>query len=156
MQSQAQCEPRPTVRSRVYLTMPARRKTDSGNSPAQDRQSDHRADAANESVRTSAVPANAEDPQNTEDVADMYKLRNGKGDALKTPKRSSIVRAKALLTTPPGAEPYRMTVTGSDWPVASVVTERGVEQHLVQPDSDFTEAGTASGIGNKRSRCTEE
>ena len=148
--------------------MPARRKTDSGNSPAQDRQSHHSADAANESVSTSAVPANAEDPQNTEDVADMYKLRNGKGDALKTPKRSSIARAKALLTTPPRAEPCRMTVTGSNWPVASVVrlsrnssrplyhrcsmlanlhyhslalaqvTERGIEQHLVQPNSDFT------------------
>ena len=102
--------------------MPARRKTDSGNSPTQDQQSDQRADAANESVSTSDMSAIAVNSQNTEDVADMYKLRNGKGDALKTPKRSSIARAKALLTTPPRAEPCRMTVTGSDWPVASVVS----------------------------------
>ena len=93
--------------------MPARRKTDSGNSPTQDQQSDQRADAANESVSTSDMSAIAVNSQNTED---------GKGDALKTPKRSSIARAKALLTTPPRAEPCRMTVTGSDWPVASVVS----------------------------------
>lgn len=57
-----------------------------------------------------------------DEVHSMYKLRNGKGEALSTPKRSSISRAKELLTTPPSAvRPLQLTVTGADWPVATVV-----------------------------------
>lgn len=56
-----------------------------------------------------------------DDLDKMYKLRNGNGEVLQTPKRSSIARAKALLTTPPRAPPCRLIVTGSEWPVASLV-----------------------------------
>lgn len=59
---------------------------------------------------------------NNADCENMYKLRNGKGDLLQTPKRTSIARAKALLTSPSRTSPNRLTVTGSGWPLASVVS----------------------------------
>lgn len=63
---------------------------------------------------------NLQDGQN--DLDNMYKLRNGRGQVLQTPKRSSITRAKELLTTPPTkVTPGRLTVTGADWQMASVV-----------------------------------
>ncbi|DBA80622.1 hypothetical protein WJX77_010330 [Trebouxia sp. C0004] len=75
-----------------------------------------------------------------------------------TPKRSSVARAKALLTTPPKAPPCLFTITGSEWPVASVVTEKGMEPHLIQPDIDRTGLTEAAYTvtGNKRSRLAEE
>lgn len=57
-----------------------------------------------------------------EDLQSMYKLRNGRGEILQTPKRSSMTRAMELLTTPPTkVTPCRLTVTGADWPLAPVV-----------------------------------
>ena len=57
-----------------------------------------------------------------EDLQSMYSLRTGRGEILQTPKRSSITRAKELLTTPPTkVTPCRLTVTGADWPLAPVV-----------------------------------
>ena len=57
-----------------------------------------------------------------EDLQSMFKLRNGRGEILQTPKRSSITRAKELLTTPPTkVTPCQLTVTGADWPLAPVV-----------------------------------
>ena len=52
----------------------------------------------------------------------ILKLRNGNGHLLQTPKRSSISRAKALLISPSDAPPCTLTVTGSHWPVAAVVS----------------------------------
>ena len=56
------------------------------------------------------------------DCGNTYKLRNGKGDLLQTPKGTSIARAKALLTSPSRTSPDCLTVTGSEWPLASVVS----------------------------------
>ncbi len=71
-----------------------------------------------------------------DDTEHMYKLRNGKGEFLPTPKRSSVARAKALLTTPPRAPPCRLTITGSEWPVASMVSS-DLHKALISPDDTF-------------------
>lgn len=55
------------------------------------------------------------------DFANMYKFRNGKGDVLQTPKKSSIARAQALLAP---SSPCHLTITGWNWPVAAVVSRR--------------------------------
>lgn len=55
-------------------------------------------------------------------IENLYKFRNGKGDMLKTPKRSSIARALALLAPSPLPAVCDLTITGSNWPVAAVVT----------------------------------
>ena len=55
-----------------------------------------------------------------DDLDAMYKLRNGRGQVLQTPKRSSVARAKALLTTPQ-TSPCPFSITGSNWPVANLV-----------------------------------
>lgn len=57
------------------------------------------------------------------DFANMYKFRNGKGDVLQTPKKSSIARAQALLAP---SSPCHLTITGSNWPVAAVVSRRAM------------------------------
>ena len=60
--------------------------------------------------------------RSSEELHSMYKLRNRRGEMISTPKRSSISRAKQLLTTPPTAvRPRQLTVTGADWPLATVV-----------------------------------
>ena len=59
----------------------------------------------------------------TSDVANMYKFRNGKGDVLQTPKKGSIARAQALLAP---SSPCHLTITGSHWPVAAVVSRQSV------------------------------
>ncbi|KAL3155868.1 hypothetical protein ABBQ32_012872 [Trebouxia sp. C0010 RCD-2024] len=87
-------------------------------------------------------------------IENLYKFRNGKGDMLKTPKRSSIARALALLAPSPLPAVCDLTITGSNWPVAAVVTENGVESHLVQPEMDVSGTFTI-GRAVKR-QCTEE
>ncbi|KAL0046846.1 hypothetical protein WJX82_011439 [Trebouxia sp. C0006] len=122
------------------------------------KQNDHTDAAPSQSGVTSSVSHSTQYQARHEDLADMYKFRNGNGEVLHTPKRSSIARAKALLTTPPKASPVRFTITGAEWPVASVVTEKGMEAHLIQPDidrADLTEAAHTV-TGNKRSRLAEE
>lgn len=53
------------------------------------------------------------------DYGRVFGFRNGKGDVLQTPKRSSVARAQALLAP---SSPCHLTITGSDWPVAAVVS----------------------------------
>lgn len=122
------------------------------------RPTDHTDAAPSHSGRTSSVSHSTQYQARNEDLADMYKFRNGNGEVLQTPKRSSIARAKALLTTPPKAPPCLLTITGSEWPVASVVTGHGMEAHLIQPDIDRADSiGAARTVtGNKRSRVAEE
>lgn len=55
------------------------------------------------------------------DYGSMFAFRNGKGDVLQTPKRSSVARAQALLAP---SSPCHLTITGSDWPVAAVVSRQ--------------------------------
>ncbi len=90
------------------------------------RQTDHTDAASSHSGMTSSVSHSTQYQARNEDLADMYKFRNGNGEVLQTPKRSSLARAKALLTTPPRAPPCLLTITGSEWPVASVVRAQAV------------------------------
>ncbi len=90
------------------------------------RQTDHTDAAPSQSGVTCSVSPSTQYQARHEDVAEMYKFRNGNGEVLQTPKRSSIARAKALLTTPPKAPPCLLTITGSAWPVASVVSAQAV------------------------------
>ena len=90
------------------------------------KQTDHTDAAPSQSGVTSSVSHSTQYQARHEDLADMYKFRNGNGEVLHTPKRSSIARAKALLTTPPKASPVRFTITGAEWPVASVVRAQAV------------------------------
>ena len=92
------------------------------------RQTDHTDAAPSHSGMTSSVSHGTQYQARNEDLADMYKFRNGNGAVLQTPKRSSVARAKALLTTPPKAPPCLLTITGSDWPVASVVRAQAVNR----------------------------
>lgn len=64
---------------------------------------------------------NTQPTSGASDVADVYKFRNGKGDVLQTPKKSSIARAQALLAP---SSPCQLTITGSNWPVAAVVSRQ--------------------------------
>lgn len=64
------------------------------------------------------------------DIESLYKFRNGKGDMLQTPKRSSIARALALLAPSPLPLACDLTITGSNWPVAAVVT---TQRHASPP-----------------------
>lgn len=91
----------------------------------------HRTEQADQSDATTSDAASSVSQSNEyqtrhEDLAQMYKFRNGNGEVLQTPKKSSVARAKALLTTPPRAPPCRFTVTGSDWPVESVVNAQSL------------------------------
>ncbi|DBA91264.1 TPA: hypothetical protein ACH3X2_004133 [Trebouxia sp. C0005] len=96
-------------------------------------QTDHTDAAPCHSVMTSSVSHSTQYQARHADLADMYKLRNGKGEVLQTPKRSSVARAKALLTTPAKAPPRLFTITGSDWPVASVVRAQAVVRKSLSP-----------------------
>lgn len=93
----------------------------------------HRTEQADQSDATtsgfgaaSSVSQSNEYQTRHEDLAQMYKFRNGNGEVLQTPKKSSVARAKALLTTPPRAPSCRFTITGSDWPVESVVNAQSL------------------------------
>lgn len=74
----------------------------------------------------SSVSHNTQYQLGSEDVDDMYTFRNGKGEVLQTPKRSSVAGAKALLESPPKALPGLFTVAGSEWPVVLVVRAQSV------------------------------
>lgn len=116
--------------------------------------------------RDQPLSNNSSFDQRHDDLQSMFKLRNGRGEVLQTPKRSSVTRARALLTTPPGksSTPRCLTVTGADWQMATVVnillkltvllgiwrlvcvtilsaitlqvTDKGMEPHLVQPGTE--------------------
>ena len=86
-------------------------------SPVADHQAMHAAQP-DSSGRGTAI---MDDSSKDEKYGNIYKFRNGRGDVLQTPKRSSMTRAKALLTTPPKEPPCKLTVTGADWPIATVV-----------------------------------